>query len=66
MSRNEAIIQSIIDGTSYTEKPQSRLEALLLELKEVIETSGGDMKVVETTDEHGGTVVTITGKRSEE
>lgn len=32
-SRNEAILQSIINDTEYTAPPQSRIEALLLELK---------------------------------
>ena len=36
---NEEILQSIIDGTEYTKTPQSRIAALLLELKEKIEGS---------------------------
>lgn len=39
--RDEQILQSIIDGTEYNKKPKSRIEALLLELKEVIEEGGG-------------------------
>ena len=39
--RNAAILQAIIDGTEYTDPPQSRIEALLLELKAVIEAGGG-------------------------
>ena len=39
--RNSAILQSIIDGTEYTEPPQSHIEELLIELKEVIESGGG-------------------------
>lgn len=39
--RNEAILQSIIDGTEYTDDPQSRIEELLIQLKQLIETSGG-------------------------
>lgn len=35
--RDEQIIQSIIDGTEYTRVPQSRIEYLLLQLKQVIE-----------------------------
>lgn len=35
--RDEQILQSIIDGTEYTKNPQSRIEALLLQLKDVIE-----------------------------
>ena len=40
-SRDEEILASIIDGTSYTEEAQSRIEYLLLELKAVI-AGGGD------------------------
>lgn len=40
-SRNEAILQATIDGTEYTDPPQSRIEGLLLELKETIEEGGG-------------------------
>ena len=36
-SRNEAILMSIIDETAYDEEPESRIEELLLELKEKIE-----------------------------
>ena len=39
--RNAAILQATIDGTEYTDPPQSRIEALLLELKAVIEAGGG-------------------------
>ena len=40
-SRNEAILQATIDGTEYTDPPQSRIEDLLIELKETIEEGGG-------------------------
>lgn len=40
-SRNEQILRATIDGTEYTDEPQSRIEALLLELKESIEAGGG-------------------------
>lgn len=40
-SRNEAIIKATIDGVEYTAPPQSRIEALLIELKEAIEQGGG-------------------------
>ncbi len=40
-SRNENILYSIIHSEEYTEQPYSREEALLLELKEVIEAGGG-------------------------
>ena len=41
MSRNEAILRSIIDGYDYTQDPLSREEELLIELKETIEGGGG-------------------------
>jgi len=41
LSRNEDILYSIINGEVYEKVPQSRMEALLLELKDVIE-AGGD------------------------
>ena len=41
-SRNEAILNSIIEDTEYTDPPQSRIEDLLLQVKEVIEEGGGD------------------------
>ena len=40
-SRNEKILTSIINGTEYWEIPQSRIEALLIELKDTIENSNG-------------------------
>lgn len=40
-SRNEEILIATIDGTEYDKIPQSRIEELLLELKEVIEAGGG-------------------------
>lgn len=40
-SRDEEILIATIDGTEYNKLPQSRMEELLLELKEVIEESGG-------------------------
>lgn len=42
-SRNEAILRSIIDGTEYVALPQSRIEELLLQLKEVIFAGGGSV-----------------------
>ncbi len=39
--RNAAILQATIDGTPYTDPPQSRIEELLIELKAVIEAGGG-------------------------
>ena len=40
-SRNEEILQSIVDETPYTRVPQSREEILLLEIKNLIEQGGG-------------------------
>ena len=40
-SRVEEILVATINGTEYENLPQSRLEYLLLELKEVIEAGGG-------------------------
>ena len=39
-SRNEAILESIIEGTEYTDPPQSRIEDLLLQIKEAGGTGG--------------------------
>ena len=41
LSRNEDILTAMINGTKYEEVPQSRMEALLLELKDVIDSGGG-------------------------
>ena len=41
-SRNEAILDSIVEGIQYTDPPQSRIEDLLLQVKEVIEEGGHD------------------------
>ena len=40
-SRAEDILVATIDGEEYTSLPQSRLEYLLLQLKETIEQGGG-------------------------
>lgn len=40
LSRVEDILQSTIDSTEYDKPPQSRVEKLLIDLKEVIEDSG--------------------------
>ena len=39
-SRDEEILAATIDGTEYTNEPQSRIEYLLLELKDAIEGGG--------------------------
>lgn len=40
-SRTEEILYATINGEEYTGLPESRIEELLLELKEVIEEGGG-------------------------
>ncbi len=64
-SRNEDILQSIIDGTQYTDPPKSRVEDLLLQVKEVIEESSGgtgDYDDLENKPQIGG--VTLSGNKS--
>lgn len=39
-SRNEEILKSILEGKEYGEIPQSRIEALLIDLKGLIERGG--------------------------
>ena len=39
--RNADILEATINGEPYDEEPQSRIEELLLELKQVIEQGGG-------------------------
>lgn len=63
-SYNEQILQSIIDGSQYVnENPYpSRIEQLLMELKEVIEQGGGGVVVdqtysAESTNAQSGTAV---------
>ena len=41
MSRSEDIIQSILDNTKYNEPARSRIEYLLIELKNAIKSGGG-------------------------
>lgn len=44
-SRAEEILAAIIDGTEYTDVPQSRIEYLLLELKAAIEAGSTDSPI---------------------
>lgn len=61
--RDEQIIQSIIDGTEYTRVPQSRIEYLLLQLKQVIESSGtSDYNDIENKPQINS--VTLVGNKS--
>lgn len=41
MSRSEDIIQSILDDTEYNEEARSRIEYLLIELKNAIKSGAG-------------------------
>lgn len=65
--RNELILESIIHQTVYTDPPESRIEDLLLQLKDVIEGGGGgfdpddyytkpqtDAKIAEKVDKING------------
>lgn len=40
LSRNEAILRSILDKKDYSGIPQSRMEELLIDLKDLIEGGG--------------------------
>lgn len=44
-SRDEEILAATIDGTEYTDVPQSRIEYLLLELKAAIEAGSSDSPI---------------------
>ena len=66
-SRNEDILQSIVDATQYTDPPKSRVEDLLLQVKEAIEEGGGgggtgDYDDLENKPQIGG--VTLSGNKS--
>lgn len=52
MSNVEDILQATIDGTEYSGIPQSRVEALLLELKEVIGSGGGSTTPIFISSEY--------------
>lgn len=54
-SRNEAILQDTIDGVEYTDPPQSRIEALLVELNGLL--AG---KLPEAPESEGAYVLTCT------
>lgn len=41
LSNVENILQSIVDSEEYDKQPQSRVEELLIEVKEAIEEGGG-------------------------
>lgn len=54
--RNADILQSIVDDVPYTDPPQSRIEDLLLQVKEVIEEGGGAS--IKLADVSGAAVAT--------
>ena len=68
-SNVEDILRATIDGTEYTEPPKSRVESLLVELKETIEEGGGgggsdtpqfiQIKMTATSYTPGGDVIHI-------
>ena len=60
-SRNEAILQATIDGTEYTDPPQSRIEDLLIQLKAAIEEGGGGTAGVTSFNGRNGAVLPASG-----
>lgn len=62
--RDEEIIQSIIDGTEYTRLPKSRIEYLLLKLKEVIEGGSGVSDYNEIENKPQINSVTLVGNKT--
>ena len=62
--RDEQILQSIIDGTEYSKHPKSRIEALLLELKELIEGGMGVSDYEALTNLPQINSVTLIGNKS--
>ena len=66
-SRNEKILRAIIDGTEYTAPPQSRIEALLIELlNQGGGGGGGDGTLRVTLSEDPDTGDMMADKTSEE
>ena len=63
-SRNEAILESIVEGTEYTDPPQSRIEDLLLDVKEVIEQGGGTSDYTELTNKPEINGNTLSGNKT--
>ena len=61
-SREELILQSIINGTEYTDLPKSRVEYLLLQLKAVIEGGASDYTELENKPQINS--VTLVGNKS--
>lgn len=64
-SREEQILQSMIDGTDYNEPPKSRVEYLLLQLKAIIEGGGGGVSdYTELSNKPQINSVTLVGNKS--
>lgn len=62
--RDEQILQAIINGTEYTQIPQSRIEYLLLQLKAIIEGGGGVLDYTELENKPSINNVTLVGNKS--
>lgn len=63
-SRTEEILIATIDGNEYNKLPQSRLEELLLELKEVIEGGQGTLDYESLENKPQINSVTLSGDMS--
>lgn len=63
-SRSEQIMQSIIDGTVYTDPPLSRNEDLLLKIKNVIEQGAGTMDYSSLENKPSINSVELNGNKS--
>lgn len=62
--RDEQILQAIINGTEYTQVPQSRIEYLLLQLKALIEGGLGISDYTELENKPSINNVTLVGNKS--
>lgn len=62
--RDEQILQAIINGTEYTQIPQSRIEYLLLQLKALIEGGLGVSDYTELENKPSINNVTLVGNKS--
>jgi hypothetical protein len=62
--RDEQILTAIINGTEYDKVPQSRIEYLLLQLKDVIEGGGGVSDYAELSNKPQINSVTLVGNKT--
>lgn len=62
--REEEILKAIINGTEYTDIPQSRIEALLLKLKKSIEEGGGVTDYNDIDNKPSINNITLVGNKS--